>query len=179
MTTSHSLQSKKIRIAGIISLLGNLLLAVIKLYLAKKANSIAVLGDGLDSASDVLIALVTLIISFIIEIPGDTEHPWGHYRAETTATMLLSFIIFLAGSQLCISSAKEIILFFLNKSNSLKNTGSFFAILAALISICGKSVLAIIPHYYGKISKSEIIKANALNMKSDILLSFGILLVDE
>src|SRR5574344_792026 len=158
-----------IRLAGIIALIGNAILAATKLFLGLYSKSLAVTGDGIDSSTDVLIALVTLIISGIIARPGDKEHPWGHGRAETTATMALAYIIFFAGAELVVSSIKQI------ASGNISTATSFLAILAACISITGKVFLAIIESYLGKKADSEMVKANAQNMTNDILLSAGVL----
>src|SRR5574344_527587 len=124
-----------IRQAGIIALVGNAILAAIKLVIGIYAKSFAVVGDGIDSSTDVLIALVTLVISGIIARPGDEEHPWGHGRAETTATMALAYIIFFAGGELVVSSIKQLI------SGCITESTSSVAIIAALVSITGKSLL--------------------------------------
>jgi len=158
-----------IRLAGIIALLGNAILAVVKLILAYFSHSLAVMGDGIDSSTDVLIALMTLIISGIIARPGDQEHPWGHGRAETTATMSLAYIIFFAGAELVISSVKQLI------SGSIASDTSLLAIIAAAISITGKSLLAWVESILGKKADSEMVKANAQNMMNDIILSAGVL----
>ncbi len=171
---SPNMKSHYIRLAGIIALLGNAVLAATKLILGHIASSLAVMGDAIDSSTDVLIALVTIVVSGIVSRPGDDDHPWGHERAETTATLILSFVIFYAGAQLAMKSVAEIFLFIKNPIQAKEV--SRLAICAALISIGGKSILAAIQFYYGKISDSEIVKANAQNMKSDIILSAGILL---
>ena len=75
---SETSRMKLISLAGWIALLGNLSLAVIKIVAGSIAGSLAVLGDGLDSATDVSIACMTLIISRIIQQPSDQQHPWGH-----------------------------------------------------------------------------------------------------
>lgn len=165
-------RSSLIRCAGLVALLGNAVLAFIKIFFAFKANSLAVLGDGIDSATDVLIAFITLIISFIISQPSDKEHPWGHGRAETTASMVLSFIIFYAGAQLCISSIKNLILSF---NEAVLELPSFLAINVTIISILGKTILCFSQYILGKKANSTIIKANALNMKNDIIMSASIL----
>ena len=67
---------KYIALAGWIALLGNLALAVLKLTVGFISNSLAVLGDGIDSATDVVIACMTLFIGKIISRPSDKEHPW-------------------------------------------------------------------------------------------------------
>ncbi|HAH61371.1 MAG TPA: cation transporter [Treponema sp.] len=158
-----------IRLAGFIALFGNLALALVKFILGRISGSLAVMGDAIDTMTDVAIALMTIIVSRIISRPGDKEHPWGHGRAETTATMALSFIIFFAGSQLAVSSIHELI------DRTYKTEVSFYAILAALISICGKSLLTVSQYALGAKSGSTMIKANAQNMKGDIIMSAGVL----
>jgi len=158
-----------IRVAGTIALIGNSFLALVKILLAHFSNSLAVMGDGIDSSTDVLIAIVTLVISVIINRPSDKEHPWGHSRAETTTTLVLSFIIFFAGAQLSIQSVQRLIN--LNNAQAI----GIGAVIAAVISIIGKTILALLQFHFGKIADSEIIKANALNMKNDIIMSASIL----
>ena len=166
----NELRAKYIRTAAIIALVGNLLIAIEKIVIAFISKSMALLGDGMDSSSDVLIALVTLIISGIISRPEDKEHPWGHRRAETVATMILSLLIFYCGAQLTITAISRILKGNLGKEMSL------IAIIASIISVAGKIILALIQAHYGKKSGSSIIKANAENMKSDILLSLAVLI---
>jgi cation diffusion facilitator family transporter len=158
-----------IRVAGTIALIGNAALAFIKILLAYFSKSLAVMGDGIDSSTDVLIAIVTLVISAIISRPSDKEHPWGHGRAETTTTLVLSFIIFFAGAQLAIQSVTRLM-----NPQDAQAIGRG-AVIAAIISIVGKTVLALLQFHYGKIADSEMVKANALNMKNDIIMSLGIL----
>ncbi len=133
------------------------------------------MGDGIDSATDSLIALTTIFVGKVVAKPGDKEHPWGHGRAETIATMILSFIIFLAGSEFLISSTKKLYQMIRDGSFSTANDLSFLAILASIISIAGKSILAMSQFILGKKSKSQMILANAKNMKSDIFMSLAIL----
>lgn len=164
-----SFKTHYIRVAGTIALIGNAALAFIKILLAYFSKSLAVMGDGIDSSTDVLIAIVTLVISAIISRPSDKEHPWGHGRAETTTTLVLSFIIFFAGAQLAIQSVTRLM-----NSQDAQAIGRG-AVIAAIISIAGKTVLALLQFHYGKIADSEMVKANALNMKNDIIMSLGIL----
>lgn len=169
-----------ITLAGWIALLGNLLLAVIKLGAGIASGSLAVLGDGLDSATDVSIACMTLIVSKIIQQPSDKEHPWGHGRAETTATMVVAFIIFYAGMQLCFSSGKHVL--DLLATNSLSHNpaqehglSGGLALTATAISIAGKLLLAWSQLHLGKKSGSMMVLANARNMATDSIISISVL----
>ena len=98
-----------IKIASLVALLGNTSLAVVKIWTGIHAGSLAVIGDGIDSSVDVFIAIMSLIVAGIISQPADKCHPWGHGRAETVATTLLSCVLFFAGAQLILSSGKSII----------------------------------------------------------------------
>ena len=163
-------RTKIIAAAGWIALIGNLTLAILKLVIGMITGSLAVIGDGIDSSTDVYIALMTLIVSRVISQPSDKEHPWGHGRAETTATMILSFIIFFAGAQLALKSVHALI-----NSRTAKETSSL-ALAASGISIIGKFVLSIVQLQLGKKAHSPMILANAQNMKNDIIMSAGVLI---
>ena len=163
-------KSHCIKVAGVIALLGNGALALVKILFAHLYGSLAVLGDGIDSGTDVMIAVVTLVIGSIIARPSDKEHPWGHGRAETTATMALAFIIFFAGAQLVLQSALRLI------HGSTTSENARLAVSAALISIAGKSILALLQNHYGNLAGSDMVKANAQNMKNDIVMSAAVLL---
>ncbi len=170
MDTPHTdTRSRLIAAAGLIALAGNLLLAAVKLSIGFAAHSLAVLGDGIDSATDVCIALMAVAVSRIIARPSDKEHPWGHGRAETTATMILSFIIFFAGAQLLLQSAQAL------ATGSYTEYTSPLVIIAAAVSIAGKCALAAVQRYLGKKAQSPMILANAQNMKNDIIMSAGVL----
>ncbi len=166
---NDSLKARYIKTAGILALLGNTFLALFKIFSAFVTGSMAVMGDGLDSATDVLIALVTLFVGSIVSRPSDKTHPWGHARSETTATMILSLVIFCAGAQLVLQSSKKII------SGQFAPSLEKIAIITTSISIFGKTLLAISQAHFAKIAQSELVKANALNMRNDIVLSLSVL----
>ena len=86
--------------ASWIGIVGNGVLAVAKLIVGFLSRSAAVVGDGVDSALDVLTSTITLVAARITAKPPDVDHPYGHTRAETIATKSLSFVIFFAGAQL-------------------------------------------------------------------------------
>ena len=100
---------QQIRLASMIGIIGNLILAILKIAAGLISGSLAVIGDGIDTTTDVVTSFVTLITARIISKPPDAEHPYGHGRAETIATKILSFIIFFAGAQLAWSTALRLI----------------------------------------------------------------------
>jgi len=163
-------KSRLIKIASISALFGNAVLAAVKAAAGIASGSLAVIGDGIDSSVDVLIAIMSLFVARIIAQPADESHPWGHGRAETVATALISFMLFFAGAQLIFSSARDIVL------GTEKEVPSFLAVIGTLVSIAGKILLASLLYMMGKKAKSSMLKANAKNMTADVLLSAGVLI---
>jgi cation diffusion facilitator family transporter len=159
-----------VRKAAIISVAGNAVLAVTKIVAGIISNSGALLGDGIDSSTDVLISIVTLAVVGIISKPADAEHPWGHRRAETVTTAFLSFVIFFAGAQLIFKSVTNLF------SGGRVFEFSIIAFAATFLSITGKTLLAWSQYALGKRAGSDMIKANAKNMTSDVLISLSVLL---
>ncbi len=157
-----------VRKAALIALFGNLFLALLKVVTGIVTGSLAVLGDGIDSSSDVAIAIMTLAVGFIINQPSDKEHPWGHQRAETIATIVLAFIIMLAGFQLTLSAFQQL------RSGEERRLPETTALIVTVVSIIGKLLLAWSQTALGKKSGSAMILANAQNMKNDIIISASV-----
>jgi cation diffusion facilitator family transporter len=163
-------RAELIRIASITALLGNLVLASLKIVLGIRAGSLAVVGDGIDSSVDVLIAVMSLVVARVISRPADKEHPWGHGRAETVATALLAFLLFFAGAQLILNSGRDLIF------RPDREVPAPAAQIAAIASILGKLFLARIQYFFGKQTGSAMLKANAKNMTADVAISAAVLL---
>ncbi|MDR2478745.1 MAG: cation diffusion facilitator family transporter [Treponema sp.] len=169
MNQDIDLKARIIKTASVTALAGNTLLAVIKIGAGIYAGSLALIGDGIDSSVDVVIAVMSLFVAQIISRPADEGHPWGHGRAETVATTLLSCILFFAGAQLILNSGRDIIF------GKEREVPSVLALIGAVVSIAGKSLLAWSQYLLGKKSGSLMLKANAKNMSADVLLSAGVL----
>jgi cation diffusion facilitator family transporter len=118
---------------------------------------------------DVLIAIMSLVVARVISRPADEEHPWGHGRAETIATAILSFVLFFAGAQLILNSGTALI------SGAVHEVPAALALIATLVSISGKLLLSWTQYALGKKADSAMLRANAKNMAADVALSTGVL----
>ena len=90
-----------------ISTVGNAVLSAAKITVGALAGSLAVLGDGIDSATDVVISVVMIFTARIVGKPPTKKYPYGYEKAETIATKILSLIIFYAGVQMLVSSVES------------------------------------------------------------------------
>ena len=162
-------RQKQMRTASIISLFGNLFLAILKIVYGISSKSSGILADGIDSSSDVLISIASLLVVKIISKPADAGHPWGHRREETVVTAFLSFVLFFSGAQLVITNISELI------GGSVDIMASPMSYIVTGISILGKSALAFSQYILGRRAESEMLKANTKNMISDILVSASVI----
>jgi cation diffusion facilitator family transporter len=165
-----SKRSATIQKASWIAFVGNAFLAAAKILVGTISGSLSVLSDGLDSATDVLIAALTLVAGKISSKPGDPEHPYGHGRVETVSTAIISFVLFFAGGQVLLSALRGI---FGGEVSALPSAMAFWV---TLLSIVGKLLLAWSQFHFGKVSGSTMLIANGKNMRGDVVTSVAVLI---
>lgn len=153
-----------------VSTIGNAILSASKIIVGILAGSLAVLGDGIDSATDVIISIVMIFTARIMNRPPSKKYVFGYEKAESIATKILSLVIFYAGMQMMLSSVKSIF------SDEMKEIPSTIAIYVTLFSIVGKLLLALYQYKQGKKINSSMLTANAVNMRNDVIISCGVLL---
>jgi cation diffusion facilitator family transporter len=162
-------REKRIINASRISILGNATISVLKIAVGLIAGSLAVVADGIDSASDIITSLITLYTAYIIARPPDKKYPFGYAKADTLATKILAFIIFFAGAQLAISSVGRLI------QPGDARIPDKIVITVIIVSIVVKVLLAFYLNKTGKSVSSAMLKANARNMANDVVISFSVL----
>ena len=153
-----------------ISTIGNAILSASKIIIGLLAGSLAVVGDGIDSATDVIISVVMIFTARVISRPPSKKYVFGYDKAEGIATKILSLVIFYAGMQMLLSSIKSIF------SDEVKEIPSAIAIYVTIFSIIGKLLLASYQYKQGKKIDSSMLTANAINMRNDVVISAGVLI---
>ena len=163
-------REQEIKKASWISIIGNALLALLKVVFGMLAGSLAVVADGIDSIEDVITSLITLIAANVISRPPNIKFPYGYGKAETIATRILALIIFMAGVELAIVAIRKMI------------TGITFeislplAVSVTIISIICKVLLSFHLFKIGNRINCQMLIANAKNMQNDVLISFSVLI---
>lgn len=163
-------RQQRIIFASWVGIAVNSLLAICKIGGGYLFSSLAVIGDGIDSANDVGTYVITLVAARIMVRPPDPKFPYGYNRAEAVATKLLSFFIFFIGAQLVFSSALDL------WNGTSKHIPAIGAIVITIISVVVKLALSFWQMKEGKSIDSKMLIANAKNMRSDIVLSLGVLI---
>ena len=102
-------RDKKIIQTSIVGIVANVLLAVFKAVIGLMTNSIAIVLDAVNNASDVASSVVTIIGAKLSKKEPDKAHPFGHGRVEYLSAMVIAVIILYAGVTSAVESIKKII----------------------------------------------------------------------
>lgn len=159
-------QSKKATLFGALK---NTVLGVLKVILGFTGHSHALVADGFHSFADLLTDMLVLLASHWGAQEADSNHPYGHQRIETAGSMLLAFLLILAG----IVIAYEAILHFIGKQ--IYEDPQFYVVIVAAISALLNEILFQYTRYTAKNIKSDLLMANAWHHRSDAFSSLVVL----
>ncbi|HSH52571.1 MAG TPA: cation diffusion facilitator family transporter, partial [Bacteroidales bacterium] len=162
-------RNQQIKFASWVGIIGNSILAVAKILIGIISGSFSVIGDGIDTTTDILTYFITLLAARIMNKPPDYKFPYGYNRAEAVATKVLSFVIFFAGAQLFFSAIVRIV------KNESHQVPALLAVYVTVFSILSKIALAVYQLKVGKKINSNMLIANGKNMRNDILISASVL----
>ena len=160
--TSHALK------ASAIGLIVNLVWFVTKIIIGLVSASVSVIADAGSNLSD-FISVGVMMVSFLISHkPPDKNHPFGHARSEYLSAFIISFLVMFVGAQFLIDSVKSIL-----ENNRVSLSSA--AILALIVSVVAKIILAIIYYYSNKKTKSNTIRAIMIDSCNDAIITLVIL----
>lgn len=167
---SHALseRSAETQRVTVIGALVNLILAAVKLVVGFTAQSAALVADGIHSVSDLLSdVLVWFAARHAGEAP-DAEHPYGHGRFETAATLALGILLGFVALGIVWEAVER------TASGETTVPGTL-AIYAALFSIAANEGLYWYTVLVAKRINSPMLKANAWHHRSDAVSSIVVL----
>lgn len=155
-----------------VTIIGNILLSVMKLIAGFIAHSNAMISDAIHSASDVFSTFVVIIGIKLASKKADKEHPYGHERLECVAAIVLSMVLFITGLGIGATALKNI------TSGDYNNIAvpGILALIAAIISIISKEAMYWYTRYNAKKIDSSALMADAWHHRSDAFSSIGALI---
>ena len=171
-TANAEVRAKYGVFSGIVGVIVNFLLAIIKFVIGTLSHSIAITADALNNFSDAGSSVITFVSFKISGKPADRDHPFGHARIEYVASMIVSFLILIVGATTFYDSFMIII----GKSDSSAVDFSLFGIIALGASIVFKLWLANFYRVIGKRIDSAALKASAIDSFSDCASTTGVLI---
>lgn len=158
-------KSKKIKIASILGIIGNLFLSIIKGIIGFYTNSRAMIADAFNSAGDIFTSLMTFIGNKIASKPRDDDHNLGHGKAEYIYSMLISItMIFMA-----LMIFKDSITTLINKT-TYEYSG--WLVIICIITIIVKLSLYVYTNKLAKTYNNLLIKSSSKDHLIDSIITF-------
>jgi len=164
----HKERSRQIYWAGFISIVGNLLLFILKFWGGFISGSVAIMADAWHTLSDSLSSVVVLVGAKIAHRPADKEHPFGHGRAELIAAILIGMMLMGVSWEFFTRAFENI------QSRHTVEYG-WIPVMVVIISIVSKELMAQYAFYISRKFDSESVRADGWHHRSDALSSLVIL----
>lgn len=164
--------TKSIKRVGITTIVWNAILSIGKVVAGLLAKSSSLISDGFHSASDVLSTIVVMIGAKLSAKAPDKEHPFGHERMESIASIILAMLLVGTAVLLGYNGIVSIIAF-ANGEEIVSNGFVYLALGSAIASIIVKFVMYIYTIKVANRISSTALKADAYHHLSDSLSSIG------
>ena len=148
----------------------DLLLGVAKLVVGLLAHSQALIADGVHSLSDLATDFLVLFAAKHAHRAADAEHPYGHGRIETLATVVLGVALILVAVGITFDAARR-----LQHPDQLLQPG-LLALLVALLSVIAKEAIYQYTARVARRLRSNMLMANAWHSRTDAISSIVVMI---
>lgn len=157
------------KLAGVVGIVCNVLLFLIKLLAGLLSGSVSVMADAINNLSDASSSLVTLLGFKLAERPADDDHPYGHARIEYLSGLIVAAMILYIGIELVKSSISKI-------THPEATAFNWLTIAILLVSIGIKLWLSGFCRKLGKTIQSAALEATAADSRNDVISTLAVLL---
>ena len=153
---------------GLVSVILNLLLFVLKYYAGIASASLALIADAWHTLSDSLTSLVVILGIKLSSKKPDKEHPFGHGRWEQISALIIAILLALIGVEFMKDAIAKL------RGHEAADFG-WLAYLATVASIVLKEGLARYAFYIARKTGNAAVKADGWHHRSDALSSLMVL----
>ena len=156
------------KLSGIVGILNNLFLFVIKFVIGTIVHSVSIQADGVNNLTDAGSNIISILSFHFANKPADKDHPFGHERTETIASLFVGILILVLGFETAKESISKVI-----------HPGSIDFRLASVIILLVSIIVKFWMYTYNKkLSKtydSSLLEASALDSISDVCGTMAVL----
>lgn len=154
-------QTKKV---GILGILGNIFLLLIKGFIGFTTKSQAMIADSINSAGDIFASLMTFIGNKISSAPKDDDHNFGHGKAEYIFSMFIGLSMIIVSFKLLYDSVLTLIF-------GSELTFSWLLVITCFITIGVKAFLYLYTRSAAKKYDNILLKANMNDHRNDCIVT--------
>ncbi|WP_178412334.1 cation diffusion facilitator family transporter [Peptostreptococcaceae bacterium] len=166
---SEQVENEEVRnkygtVAGIVGIVSNLLLFILKFSIGFLSGSIAITADAFNNFTDMASSAITMIGFKLASMPADEEHPFGHGRLEYLSALVVAFMVMFVGIKFVQTSFERIM-------NPVAVQFSLIPFLLLLASMAVKFWLGRFNKHVGEKIDSSALKAVAVDAMGDVFTS--------
>ena len=157
-------REKNIKNAGILGIVGNLFLLIIKGTVGFITHSQAMIADAANSAGDIFASLMTFIGNKIASAPQDDDHNFGHGKAEYIFSLFISLSMIGISLKLLYNSLISLIY-------GYKFEFSWFLVIVCVVTIIVKLCLFLYTKFLSHKFNSILLDANKEDHRNDCIVT--------
>ncbi len=148
----------------------DLFLGVTKLWVGWLAHSQSLIADGVHSLSDLSTDVLVLYAAKHAHREADEDHPYGHGRIETAATVGLGVALIAVAAGITFDAVYRLF----NPERLLQP--EVWALIAAAVSVLCKEAVYRYTIHYARRLRSSLLQANAWHSRSDAFSSIAVVI---
>ena len=170
-TSAQTSQNRYLAIRNVtlLGVVANILLSIVKLVFGLVGHSQALIADGLHSLSDLISDGVVLVAAKYSTLEADANHPYGHARFETLATVAVGGLLLLVAVGMLIDAGRRLF------EPELLWQPTQVSLAVVVLSILLKEALYQYTRHVAKQVRSTMLQANAWHHRSDAISSIIVL----
>lgn len=156
------------KLAGIVGIVCNSLLFLLKLIVGILSGAVSVIADAMNNLSDAASSVVTLVGFQLAQRPADRDHPFGHARYEYLSGLTVAALILVIGGELAVTSVKRIFV-----PAAVELTAVTFGVLVCAVAV--KLWMSIFFKKLGMRIESTTLKAASVDSRNDVIATAAVL----
>ena len=157
-------REKNIKNAGILGIVGNLFLLIIKGTIGFITHSQSMIADAANSAGDIFASLMTFIGNKIASAPQDDNHNFGHGKAEYIFSLFIGLSMIGISLKLLYNSLISLIY-------GYKFDFSWFLVIVCVVTIFVKLCLFLYTKFLSRKFNSILLDANKEDHRNDCIVT--------
>jgi cation diffusion facilitator family transporter len=140
-----------------------------KLVVGLLTGSLGILSDAVHSILDMIASVFALLAVRTARKPADSEHPYGHGRAENVAAFAEGVLLMITAVGIAFEAVRRLV----TGGGAVNAAGYAFALL--IVTLLVEAGRAGILRGVGRAADSEALEAEATNRLADVLATVGVL----
>ncbi len=154
---------------AMLAIIGGALIFTLKLVAFQVTDSVALLSDAMESIINIVASIMMFISIRIADIPEDSNHHYGHRKAENLSAFVEGFLILIAGFLIIDASVDRV---FSPVGLRDVNIGLLISLLATSLN----AMLSYILLREARRSGSIAMEGDSKHLFSDVLSSIGVVI---